>query len=62
VKVVWGADDAWIPPQTGRPLADLIPGAAYTEVPDAGHLIQYDAPVALGNLIRGWLTPRSKMQ
>ncbi|MDT5065701.1 MAG: hypothetical protein QOK02_1856, partial [Mycobacterium sp.] len=26
------------------------------EVPDAGHLMQYDAPVALGNLIRGWLT------
>jgi pimeloyl-ACP methyl ester carboxylesterase len=56
VKVVWGADDGWIPPKTGRRLADLIPGATFTEVPDAGHLMQYDAPVALGNLIRGWLT------
>jgi pimeloyl-ACP methyl ester carboxylesterase len=44
-------------PRRGRRRADLIPGATYTEVPDAGHLIQYDAPVALGNLIRGWLTP-----
>ena len=59
VKIVWGADDSWIPPQTGRRLADLITGATYTEVPDAGHLIQYDAPVALSNLIRGWLTKQT---
>jgi pimeloyl-ACP methyl ester carboxylesterase len=58
-NVVWGADDAWIPPQTGRRLADLITDATYTEVPDAGHLIQYDAPVALSNLIRGWLTKQA---
>ncbi|HVX45729.1 MAG TPA: alpha/beta hydrolase [Mycobacteriales bacterium] len=56
VHVVWGAEDAWIPPATGRRVADLIPGAAYTEVPGAGHLMQYDAPVALGNLLRRWLT------
>ena len=55
VKVVWGADDAWIPPATGRRLAGLIPGAAYTEVPGASHLIHYDAPVALANLLQTWL-------
>jgi pimeloyl-ACP methyl ester carboxylesterase len=56
VRVVWGAQDEWIPPQTGRRLADLIPGADYVEIPGAGHLIQYDAPVALTALIGGWLT------
>ena len=56
VRVVWGADDRWIPPQTGRRLAQLIPGADYVEVPGAGHLIHYDAPVALANLVRSWLT------
>ena len=55
VRVVWGAADTWIPPQTGRRLAGLIAGADYVEVPDAGHLVQYDAPVALANLIRGWV-------
>jgi pimeloyl-ACP methyl ester carboxylesterase len=55
VSVVWGADDAWIPPETGRRIASLIKDAAYTEVPEAGHLMQYDAPVALGNLLRRWL-------
>jgi pimeloyl-ACP methyl ester carboxylesterase len=58
VQVVWGADDAWIPPRTGRRLSELITGAAYAEVPGAGHLIQYDAPVALSNIIRAWLTAR----
>lgn len=55
VQVVWGAEDGWIPPQTGRRLADLL-DAPYTEVPGAGHLIQYDAPVALASLLRRWLT------
>jgi pimeloyl-ACP methyl ester carboxylesterase len=56
VRVVWGREDAWIPIRTGRRLADLIPGADLVEVPGAGHLIQYDEPVALANLIRAWLT------
>lgn len=54
-----GADDAWIPTQTGRRLADLIPDAGYTEVADAGHLIQDEAPVALGNVVRAWLTEQA---
>ncbi|MGW7681615.1 alpha/beta fold hydrolase [Kribbella sp. NPDC054772] len=56
VKVVWGRDDAWIPTATGRRLAGLIPGASYVEVPDAGHLMQYDAPVALATVLREWLS------
>ena len=55
VRVVWGAEDRWIPPRTGRRLAELIPGSDFVEVPGAGHLIQYDAPVALMSLVRGWL-------
>jgi pimeloyl-ACP methyl ester carboxylesterase len=55
VKVVWGSEDAWIPPATGRRLAGLIPGASYVEVPDAGHLMQYEAPVALATELRKWL-------
>lgn len=56
VKVLWGADDAWIPPRTGRRLAGLIPDATYTEIADSGHLMQYDAPIALANHLRSWLT------
>jgi pimeloyl-ACP methyl ester carboxylesterase len=55
VQVVWGRDDAWIPTATGKRLASLIPGASYVEVPEAGHLMQYDAPAALASLLREWL-------
>lgn len=56
VRVLWGAGDSWVPTQTARRLADLIPGAVYAEIADAGHLVQYDAPIALANDIRAWLT------
>ena len=57
VRVLWGIEDAWIPLETGRRLAGLIPGAVLTEVPAAGHLMQYDAPVALATALRAWLDP-----
>ena len=57
VAVVWGHDDDWIPAATGRRLASLLPDAAFTEVPGSGHLMQYDAPVALASAVRNWLSP-----
>jgi pimeloyl-ACP methyl ester carboxylesterase len=57
VRILWGTEDTWIPLETGRRLAGLVPGAVLTEVPDAGHLVQYDAPVALATALRGWLEP-----
>jgi pimeloyl-ACP methyl ester carboxylesterase len=55
VRLLWGAEDTWIPLGTGRRLAGLVPGAELSEVPDAGHLVQYDAPVALATALRAWL-------
>ncbi len=55
VRVLWGTEDAWIPLETGRRLAGLVPGAVLTEVPEAGHLMQYDAPVALATALSDWL-------
>jgi pimeloyl-ACP methyl ester carboxylesterase len=59
VRVLWGAEDTWIPLETGRRFASLVPGAVLTEVPDAGHLVQYDAPVALATALGGWLDDRA---
>jgi pimeloyl-ACP methyl ester carboxylesterase len=58
VRILWGADDAWIPARVGERLRDLIPGATLSLVDDAGHLMQYDAPVALADEIRAWLDAR----
>ena len=56
VKIIWGRDDAWIPVQRGRELAEMIPGAELDEIDGAGHLIQYDAPVHLAISLHRWLT------
>ncbi|TCC45072.1 alpha/beta hydrolase [Kribbella capetownensis] len=55
VKVLWGADDAWLSPTIGRRLASLIPQATYTEIPSSGHLMQYDAPIPLSHHLHSWL-------
>ena len=59
VRVLWGTEDAWIPLEVGRRVAGLIKGASLTEVPDAGHLVQYDAPFALADALREWLDSRA---
>jgi pimeloyl-ACP methyl ester carboxylesterase len=55
VRIVWGRDDAWIPPETAQRLCALIPGATLRLVEGASHLIHYDAPVALADELRRWL-------
>ncbi len=47
--IVWGERDPWIPLEQGRELARLIPRAELRTIPDAGHLIQEDAP---GDVLR----------
>jgi pimeloyl-ACP methyl ester carboxylesterase len=53
--VIWGEQDSWIPVDRAERLSSLIPGSTVRLVPDAGHLIQYDAPVALADELRSWL-------
>jgi pimeloyl-ACP methyl ester carboxylesterase len=55
VLVCWGADDAWIPWQRGRELAQAIPNALFELIPGAGHLVQEDAPEELTDLIADFL-------
>ncbi|UQI29441.1 alpha/beta hydrolase [Pseudomonas bijieensis] len=43
-QILWGEDDQWIPIERGRALHKLIPGAQLHPVPNAGHLVQEDAP------------------
>jgi pimeloyl-ACP methyl ester carboxylesterase len=55
VTVIWGEADSWIPVDRAHRLAELIPGARAHIVPDAGHLIQLDAPAALTAHLLRWL-------
>jgi len=55
VKIIWGADDNWIPIERANELAQAIPGADLEVIDGAGHLIQYDAPVQLAIALHRWL-------
>ncbi|WP_447770805.1 alpha/beta fold hydrolase [Pseudomonas kilonensis] len=46
-QILWGEDDQWIPIERGLALHKLIPGAQFHPVPNAGHLVQEDAPEAV---------------
>lgn len=58
VLVAWGTEDTWIPVDRAHRLADQIPGAELHLVPEAGHLIQLDAPEHLTALLQKWLLAR----
>ena len=55
VHVVWGTDDTWIPVDRAHRLHAAIPGATLRLVNEAGHLIQYDAPDELVDVLEDWL-------
>lgn len=55
VRIVWGAQDGWIPPDVARTLGEAIPSAQVRIIAGAGHLVQYDAPVELAGELWGWL-------
>jgi len=47
VAILWGEQDRWIPLERGRELASRIPGSLLRPIPEAGHLVQEDAPEAI---------------
>ena len=51
VDILWGADDAWIPPETATRLQSRIPGSTLRLIESAGHFLQEDAPAAVGEAI-----------
>ena len=62
VRVLWGANDTWIPAAIGEKLAGLMPGATLQLIDGAGHLVHYDAPIALMNELRVWLASQVDLQ
>jgi len=46
VMLLWGVEDEWIPIARGRELAAMV-GTRLIEIPEAGHLLQEDAPEAI---------------
>jgi pimeloyl-ACP methyl ester carboxylesterase len=53
--VVAGREDRLIPGAQSRALAHAVPGAQYTEIPAAGHLVPLEQPVATGRVVTEFL-------
>jgi pimeloyl-ACP methyl ester carboxylesterase len=47
VEIIWGEEDSWIPLAQGELLASKLTGGLLMRVPNAGHLVQEDAPEAI---------------
>ena len=53
--VVAGMDDRLIPLREARALADQVPGAQFTQIPEAGHLTPLEQPIAVSRVVREFL-------
>jgi pimeloyl-ACP methyl ester carboxylesterase len=49
--VVVGTRDLLTPPRLGRGIAAAVPGARLVEVPGAGHMLPYEEPDLLADII-----------
>jgi pimeloyl-ACP methyl ester carboxylesterase len=53
--VAVGSGDALTPPELAEEMAERIPGAVLRIIPGAGHLPPLETPLAVNELLRGWL-------
>lgn len=53
--VIWGREDLWIPLEQGQRLAQELPQAKLTVIPDCGHVPQEEKPMVVAQLILDWL-------
>lgn len=53
--VMTGELDAWASPAQHATIAAAIPGSQLVIVPQAGHMIQFEAPLAVNAAIAAWL-------
>jgi pimeloyl-ACP methyl ester carboxylesterase len=53
--ILWGAEDAWVSPDDGVRLENLIPGAQRVELAGAGHLLMHEAPEAFNAVLLAFL-------
>jgi pimeloyl-ACP methyl ester carboxylesterase len=56
VLVLWGAEDAWLSPETGERLAAAIPGARLELVAGAGHFAMEDEPATVAEGLAAFLS------
>ena len=57
--VVHGEQDALVPLENGRRIAERVPGAELVVVPEANHVLMTDQPEQVATVLLDWLDARS---
>ena len=55
VQFVWGTEDAFWPPNVGRPVAEKMSDAEFHELPDHGHTPWLESGAEAAELVQGFL-------
>jgi pimeloyl-ACP methyl ester carboxylesterase len=55
LKIIWGAEDRWIPIETATRLGRALRAKEIVAIEEAGHLVMYDQPAQLGVELGRWL-------
>jgi len=53
---VAGSEDKGAPPAVMQAMAEVTPASTYVEIPDAGHIVNVNAPKAFSDAVTGFLT------
>ncbi|KAF1848179.1 alpha/beta-hydrolase [Cucurbitaria berberidis CBS 394.84] len=56
VKIIWGAQDSWIPVEVAARLGKALQAKEIVTIEEAGHLVMYDQPAQLGVELGRWLS------
>jgi len=56
VRIIWGAEDTWIPPDQAKRLQGYISNAEVFIIPEGGHFLMEDAPQEVARLLVDFLT------
>lgn len=60
VLVMWGEEDRWVDITEGQRVAEMIPGARFASLPDAGHFSMLDIPTHFNRQLLRWLTEQTQ--
>jgi pimeloyl-ACP methyl ester carboxylesterase len=61
-QVVWGSDDAIVPPGCARDWATAMPTATTVVINEAGHQVDLEAPVRLSEIVHGFINSNQTLE
>ncbi|KAL4731293.1 hypothetical protein ACLX1H_000258 [Fusarium chlamydosporum] len=62
VKIIWGADDKWLPVEVAYRLGNALKAQEVVVIEKAGHLSMIDQPAQIGIELGWWLSEASRKQ